>query len=30
MTVLSGLHYIYLGLNTLQAGFDSRSRRNDE
>ncbi len=30
MTVLSGLHYIYIGLNTLQAGFDSRSRRDDE
>jgi cardiolipin synthase len=30
MTVLSGLHYTYVGLNTLQAGFEARSRREDE
>ena len=30
MTVLSGLHYTYLGLGILQSGFDSRSRRNGE
>jgi cardiolipin synthase len=30
MTVLSGLHYTYIGLNTLQRGFDSRSGRHDE
>jgi cardiolipin synthase (CMP-forming) len=30
MTVLSGLHYTYTGLNTLQTGFDARSRRKDE
>jgi len=30
MTVLSGLHYTYLGLGILQSGFDSRSRRDGE
>jgi hypothetical protein len=30
MTVISGLHYTYLGLGILQAGFDSRSRRNGD
>jgi cardiolipin synthase len=30
MTVISGLHYTYLGLGILQAGFDSRSHRNGD
>jgi cardiolipin synthase len=30
MSVLSGLHYTYVGLNTLQTGFEARSRREDE
>ena len=28
MTILSGLHYTYLGLSILQAGFGNNSKRN--
>ena len=30
MTILSGLHYTYIGLIRLQTGFDAQSRRKDE
>ncbi len=29
MTILSGLHYTYLGLSILQAGFGNNSKKND-
>jgi cardiolipin synthase len=30
MTVLSGLHYTYIGLHTLQTGYGDRSKTNSE
>lgn len=30
MTVLSGLHYTYLGLNILQTGYGAQTKKNDE
>jgi len=28
MTVLSGLHYTYLGLNILQTGYGARTKKD--
>jgi cardiolipin synthase len=30
MTVVSGLHYTYIGLNTLQTGYAARSKKESE